>query len=231
MMEFAQLQDQAEKGNPLAQTAIALLYELGLEVPQDLEQAARFMRMAADQGHGPAALNLIESHDLGAYALSESELNNYKEVCEKAGLVSQKEIKKKFKKQTTQTRSHYIMVADASSESSSLLCSSLKTDGYITIKAADGIAALEHIRTNNKIEMVLLDLNLPRLKGLQLLELIRQDVGLFNLPVILFSDSKSPRELQKAKKLGIYACLSKPLNVLEVRAHVGRYFDQLDKVK
>jgi CheY-like chemotaxis protein len=55
--------------------------------------------------------------------------------------------------------------------------------------AKNGIDALEMLKINPKPDLILLDLNLPRLGGMEVLKAIREDANLTDIPVIILSSS------------------------------------------
>lgn len=58
--KIAQLQREAQEGDPDAQYSLAYLYENGLGVPKDEARALELYQQAADQGHSAAQANLNE---------------------------------------------------------------------------------------------------------------------------------------------------------------------------
>jgi two-component system response regulator len=87
--------------------------------------------------------------------------------------------------------------------------------------AKDGLEALNLLyksRTNDwtdkKLmpEIILLDLNLPKLNGLQILEHIRKDPRTKLIPVIVLTSSKEESDLTKAYKLGVNSYIRKPVD-------------------
>ena len=67
-MNFDELKKLAEEGMPEAQYNLGLMYSTGKGVPQDYNEAIRWYRLAADQGHSKAQeklkvlLNKIKEH-------------------------------------------------------------------------------------------------------------------------------------------------------------------------
>lgn len=57
---------------------------------------------------------------------------------------------------------------------------------YKTIKAANGLEALEVLK-NNKVDLILLDLNMPHMTGIEFFQHIRKKKRWENIPVIFFS--------------------------------------------
>lgn len=78
--------------------------------------------------------------------------------------------------------------------------------------AYDGMDALEHLAdTARELPgLIVLDINMPRLDGLETLERIRSDRRLEHLPIFMFSTSEEPREISRAYELGANGYLVKP---------------------
>lgn len=77
----------------------------------------------------------------------------------------------------------------------------LNFEGYSVDSAADGEEALNKIRTSPP-NLVLLDILMPKLNGLQVLEAINADPNLKNLPVIVLSNVANDENIKKALALG-----------------------------
>jgi CheY-like chemotaxis protein len=58
---------------------------------------------------------------------------------------------------------------------------------------------------------VFLDLQLPTLTGLQLLEAIRADDRIKDVPVIVMTSSNDPADLDRCRELGVFSFVQKPL--------------------
>ena len=87
----------------------------------------------------------------------------------------------------------------------------------------DGEVAAAHIRAveagqKARPDIVLLDLNLPKVTGDVLLKRIRQSASMGAVPVIVLTSSDSPRDRSQAEKLGASAYIRKPSNLEEFLA-------------
>jgi DNA-binding response OmpR family regulator len=71
--------------------------------------------------------------------------------------------------------------------------------------------------------LVLLDLNMPRLNGFEVLEWMREQPGISNLQVVIFSSSDEAKDINKAYGLGANWYLVKPHSMDELTALVGRF--------
>jgi len=90
---------------------------------------------------------------------------------------------------------------------------------------ADGEQALAHLRgAGERPDLVLLDLNLPRLNGREVLEAIKRDPDLKTIPVIVLSTSSSPADVADCYERHANAYLVKPMGLDEL----GRIVRGLD---
>jgi DNA-binding response OmpR family regulator len=80
----------------------------------------------------------------------------------------------------------------------------LKKEGYNVLAASNSLEAFKIMGdSQNKIDLILLDLLLPDVDGFMILEKIRQDKTLLSIPVIVFSNLSEEKDIQRATKLGI----------------------------
>lgn len=81
--------------------------------------------------------------------------------------------------------------------------------------ARDGEEALQRLRseTEEKIDLIILDINMPRMNGFTLLETMRKDEHLREIPVIMLSTSEDYGDKQYARALGAAAYMVKPADI------------------
>ena len=77
----------------------------------------------------------------------------------------------------------------------------LERAGYLVESAADGVEGLEKVRSS-KPHLVILDILLPKLNGLDLLSTMKGDDVLRTIPVMIFSNVDRPEDVERAKSLG-----------------------------
>jgi two-component system response regulator len=75
----------------------------------------------------------------------------------------------------------------------------------------DGKKALDYLIEAQNLAAVFLDLKLPRLSGLKVLEAMRANERTANIPVIVMTSSNAPEELEVCRKLGVASFVPKPL--------------------
>jgi two-component system chemotaxis response regulator CheV len=108
-----------------------------------------------------------------------------------------------------------ILVADDSSFIRLQICNSLRGAGYTVEEATNGEEAWNYIcRTLSDgsfdIDVVITDVEMPKMDGLHLVSLIREKEALARLPVYVFSSLASDDNIKKWEKLSINGVLSKP---------------------
>ena len=90
---------------------------------------------------------------------------------------------------------------------------------YELIQAMDGDAAIEEIRRLEAgaevPDLIVIDLNLPRLSGLDLLSMIRNSPTLRFAPAVVLTSSENPKDKQRAADLGVLAFIKKPSSLDE----------------
>ena len=100
----------------------------------------------------------------------------------------------------------------------------LEAHGYATLKTADGIEAIELARTHRP-DLILMDLQLPEVSGLEVTKWIKEDDALKSIPVIAVTAFAMKGDEERIREGGCEAYISKPISVgkfLEtVRAYVG----------
>jgi CheY-like chemotaxis protein len=113
-----------------------------------------------------------------------------------------------------------VLVVDDSPVMLRYLQTILEVAAYRVVTAGDGEAALERIRKGGHADVVLLDLEMPGMGGLETLQhLTRLRPG---LPVIICSGVDDPLVMESASSLGAHAYLKKPVQQLYLTAALER---------
>lgn len=85
--------------------------------------------------------------------------------------------------------------------------------------ATDGVEALDFLRRRGKFQnaprpgLILLDLNLPRKNGPEVLSEIKTDPDLKRIPVLVMTTSKDPSDVEKAYSLNANCYITKPIKL------------------
>jgi two-component system chemotaxis response regulator CheY len=80
------------------------------------------------------------------------------------------------------------------------------------VHAYDGREGLERLRANPDVELVLLDLNMPVMNGLEFLAAAKADAQLSQVPVIIVTTEGSDTQTERGMAAGAAAYLTKPFD-------------------
>jgi len=105
--------------------------------------------------------------------------------------------------------SKVILLVDDSPTVRRMMEWALKPGGFRTLQAADGIHALE-ILAAQAVDLAIVDLNMPRMDGIELIRTIRADDKLKRLPVILLTTEGREQDREAGLKAGANLYLTKP---------------------
>lgn len=85
------------------------------------------------------------------------------------------------------------------------------------VRVTDGVAALEHLRTRGSVrpDLIVLDLNMPRMNGRDLLRVLKTDENLQTIPVVVLTTSSAPDDVADAYNSHANAYVTKPVNLVE----------------
>jgi len=111
------------------------------------------------------------------------------------------------------SRAKIILIVDDDEDDRALFRDALKEvdDSIKCLSAVDGEDALKQLGKRTDLpDYIFLDLNMPRLNGIQCLASIRKDKKLNNIHVIIYSTSQRPEDISEAKKLGASLFVTKP---------------------
>jgi CheY-like chemotaxis protein len=100
---------------------------------------------------------------------------------------------------------------------------------------SDGVLALEHLRdpANPTPDLILLDLNLPRKDGREVLAEVRADPALSKIPVVILTTSEAETDILRSYELHANAYVTKPVDLtrfLEVVQAIDNFFVSIVKL-
>jgi two-component system chemotaxis sensor kinase CheA len=111
---------------------------------------------------------------------------------------------------TTRPVQRTVLVVDDSITTRTLEKSILEAQGYRVLVAVDGLAGLERLRAGiDAIDLVVADVEMPRMDGFGLLTAIRNDPALQTLPVVMMTSRNSPDDIERGLQLGANAYVTK----------------------
>ena len=109
------------------------------------------------------------------------------------------------------------------------------------VVANDGVEVLEYLNGQGKFKdripgnpaVLLLDIKMPRMDGIEVLKEIRKDNRLKTLPIVMLTSSREEPDLRRCYELGVNAYVVKPVNFqdfIEAIKHIGIFWALLNEV-
>lgn len=125
-----------------------------------------------------------------------------------------------------------VLIIDDSATVRQVMSRMLQRYGYEARVAKDGVDALRMMKTDLP-DIILLDIEMPRMNGYKLLEKLRAEPHYQNIPVIMITSRSGEKHRQKAEKIGAACYLNKPFKEEELikmlKALQGKKQDQHEK--
>ena len=112
-----------------------------------------------------------------------------------------------------------ILVVDDNKEIVYSISELLKYEGYQVVKAYDGMEALKALETN-QIDLILLDVMMPRKNGYEVCQEIRADQSLAATRILMLTAKGRETEVTKGLAVGADAYMTKPFSTRDLVARV-----------
>jgi len=103
-----------------------------------------------------------------------------------------------------------ILVVDDSATVRQQVSLALGQAGFEVVEAADGVEGGEKIRGTDDIAMVVCDVNMPRMNGIEMLEDVAADIKSKGISVVMLTTEGQPALIKKAKEAGAKGWIVKP---------------------
>ena len=110
----------------------------------------------------------------------------------------------------TEPRRPVIMVVDDSLTVRKVTSRAMQKQGMEVMVAKDGVDALEQLRADQLPDVMLVDIEMPRMDGYELTSRIREDSRLKNIPIIIITSRAGEKHRKRAFDLGVDDYMSKP---------------------
>ena len=112
-----------------------------------------------------------------------------------------------------------ILVVDDEQSIMELLVFNLQKEGYKTLEAYDGVTAVE-MAINEKPDLILLDVMIPKLDGISVCKKIRYALNISNIPILMISAKDTESDKIVGLEMGADDYITKPFQIREVKARI-----------
>jgi len=118
-----------------------------------------------------------------------------------------------------------ILIVDDSATVRQQVRAALVGTGFEIVEAADGVEGLETIVARDDLAAVVCDVNMPRMGGIQMLEMLGLKGKLPGLPIVMLTTEGQPGLVQQAKAAGARGWLVKPFKPAALVATLRKLTD------
>ncbi len=116
----------------------------------------------------------------------------------------------------------HVLVADDEAHIGRIIKIKLEQGPFRVSLAFDGTDAMEILETTGDVDVLILDVMMPRMSGLEVLEKIRTDPRWESLPCVILTAAGEAHYEQEARALGATAFLTKPFSPKKLYALIAR---------
>ena len=114
-----------------------------------------------------------------------------------------------------------ILTVDDSTSMRQMVKATLLSAGYGVVEAADGQEALDYARENS-VDLVISDVNMPRMDGITLIGELRQLPAYRLVPMLMLTTESSQEKKMEGKRMGATGWIVKPFNPTQLLATLKR---------
>ncbi|MGB9715092.1 MAG: response regulator [Thermodesulfovibrionales bacterium] len=119
-----------------------------------------------------------------------------------------------------------VMIVDDCQTTRKILEFYLRLKGFDVVTAENGLDAIEKLATN-KVNIILSDLNMPYMDGIEFVKTIKSDINLSHIPVLMVTTEADPEEKEKAFSAGADGYLVKPVTADIISQNIKRIMKEI----
>jgi two-component system chemotaxis response regulator CheY len=115
-----------------------------------------------------------------------------------------------------------VLIVDDSSTVRQQVAQVLTQVGFLMLEAPDGQVGVEMIEKDSTISCVICDVNMPRMNGIEMVEIVKREAKNKTLPVLMLTTDGQPALIKRAKDAGASGWMVKPFNPTQLVAVVQK---------
>ncbi|HZM25099.1 MAG TPA: response regulator [Anaerolineales bacterium] len=114
-----------------------------------------------------------------------------------------------------------VLIIEDEEDAADMFAEMMRVSGYRVLKTSSSTPALT-MMTIEKPDVVILDIMMPEISGLDILRQMRGDPALANIPVVVVSATSMPADIKHGMEAGASMYLTKPVGFTELREAIER---------
>ena len=118
-----------------------------------------------------------------------------------------------------------VLIIEDEADAAELFAEMMRVSGFRVLKTTTSTPAL-HLIASEKPDLIILDIMMPEVSGLDILRHMRQDQQLADIPVVVVSAKSMPADIRHGMEAGASTYLTKPVGFLDLKQAVERALDK-----
>jgi two-component system, OmpR family, alkaline phosphatase synthesis response regulator PhoP len=114
-----------------------------------------------------------------------------------------------------------VLIVEDEEDAAELFAEMMRVSGFRVIKTSSSPSAIA-LMTSDKPDVVLLDIMMPEISGLDILRQMRRDPILVDIPVVIISAKSMPTDIKNSMEAGASTYLTKPVGFQDLKDAVER---------
>lgn len=103
-----------------------------------------------------------------------------------------------------------ILIVDDSKTVRNLVAFIMKKEGFKVVTAEDGLDGLEKLYSSEKIDLIVSDINMPRMDGFTFIKSVREQDAYRDIPIVVLSTEGQEKDIQAGLSIGANMYMVKP---------------------
>ncbi|WP_243363354.1 response regulator [Fundidesulfovibrio terrae] len=103
-----------------------------------------------------------------------------------------------------------ILIVDDSKTVRNLVAFIMKKEGFKVVTAEDGLDGLEKLYSSEKIDLIISDINMPRMDGFTFIKSVREQDAYSDIPIVVLSTEGQEKDIQAGLSIGANMYMVKP---------------------
>ena len=118
--------------------------------------------------------------------------------------------------------SKVVLTVDDSKTMRNMLRLALTDAGYTVVQADDGVHGMEILKSNRAIDVIITDINMPRMDGFGFINHVRKERADTSTPILVLTTESDMEKKQRARQAGATGWIVKPFDPAKLVAAVRR---------
>jgi len=114
-----------------------------------------------------------------------------------------------------------VLIIEDEEDAAELFAEMMRVSGFRVVKTSKSTPAIS-LMSSEKPDVILLDIMMPEISGLDILRQMRREPELANIPVIVITAKSMPSDIKNGMEAGASTYLTKPVGFLELKDAVER---------